>query len=134
MQLDSALLAGAGGGVCGGEYHTDISVCRSHHGLVQGKGRLNLPYTAENDPGVISVAEIYNYMRYFNYKTIVMGEQFMLQLLNQFQLKFFKSKYIVDNSQIIVLGASFRDVDEIYALAGCDRLTIAPALLKELHK
>lgn len=32
----------------------------------------------------------------------------------------------------IVMGASFRNMDEILALAGCDRLTIAPALLKEL--
>ncbi|KAH9260199.1 transaldolase [Batrachochytrium salamandrivorans] len=32
----------------------------------------------------------------------------------------------------IVMGASFRNVDEILELAGCDRLTIAPSLLKEL--
>jgi transaldolase len=32
----------------------------------------------------------------------------------------------------IVMGASFRNVDEIIALAGCDRLTISPALLQEL--
>lgn len=32
----------------------------------------------------------------------------------------------------IVMGASFRNVAEITELAGCDRLTIAPALLKEL--
>lgn len=32
----------------------------------------------------------------------------------------------------IVMGASFRNMGEILALAGCDRLTIAPALLKEL--
>ncbi len=31
-----------------------------------------------------------------------------------------------------VMGASFRNVGEIEALAGCDRLTIAPELLKEL--
>jgi transaldolase len=31
-----------------------------------------------------------------------------------------------------VMGASFRNAGEIEALAGCDRLTIAPALLKEL--
>lgn len=34
----------------------------------------------------------------------------------------------------IVMGASFRNVGEIYALAGCDRLTIAPALLDELQQ
>jgi transaldolase len=32
----------------------------------------------------------------------------------------------------IVMGASFRNVDEITELAGCDRLTIAPALLDKL--
>jgi transaldolase len=32
----------------------------------------------------------------------------------------------------IVMGASFRNTGEIEALAGCDRLTISPALLKEL--
>ncbi len=32
----------------------------------------------------------------------------------------------------VVMGASFRNVGEIEALAGCDRLTISPALLDEL--
>ena len=32
----------------------------------------------------------------------------------------------------VVMGASFRNVDQIKALAGCDRLTIAPKLLEEL--
>lgn len=31
------------------------------------------------------------------------------------------------------VGASFRNIGEITALAGCDRLTIAPALLEELR-
>ncbi|MEJ2386636.1 MAG: transaldolase family protein, partial [Chromatiaceae bacterium] len=31
-----------------------------------------------------------------------------------------------------VMGASFRNIDEILELAGCDYLTIAPALLGEL--
>lgn len=34
----------------------------------------------------------------------------------------------------IVMGASFRNVGEILELAGCDRLTIAPALLEQLSK
>jgi transaldolase len=34
----------------------------------------------------------------------------------------------------IVMGASFRNVAEITELAGCDRLTIAPTLLKELSE
>ncbi len=32
----------------------------------------------------------------------------------------------------VVMGASFRNTGEILALAGCDRLTISPALLEEL--
>mmetsp|Transcript_18593 Transcript_18593/g.27457 ORF Transcript_18593/g.27457 Transcript_18593/m.27457 type:complete len:336 (+) Transcript_18593:50-1057(+) len=32
----------------------------------------------------------------------------------------------------IVMGASFRNTDEIIALAGCDRLTISPSLLQKL--
>ena len=31
-----------------------------------------------------------------------------------------------------VMGASFRRIEQIQALAGCDRLTISPALLDEL--
>lgn len=34
----------------------------------------------------------------------------------------------------VVMGASFRNVGEITELAGCDRLTIAPTLLKELQE
>jgi len=34
----------------------------------------------------------------------------------------------------IVMGASFRSAGEVEALAGCDRLTISPALLEELSK
>ena len=33
----------------------------------------------------------------------------------------------------VVMGASFRNVDQIKALAGCDNLTIAPKLLDELE-
>jgi transaldolase len=32
------------------------------------------------------------------------------------------------------MGASFRTADQVLALAGCDRLTISPALLEELEK
>lgn len=35
--------------------------------------------------------------------------------------------------QTIIMGASFRTVEQILALAGCDRLTISPALLEELY-
>lgn len=58
-------------------------------------------WTADQDPGVVSVKEIYNYYKKFGYKTEVMG-------------------------------ASFRNADEILELAGCDLLTISPELLKEL--
>lgn len=58
-------------------------------------------YVAEEDPGVISVTEIYNYYKQHAYHTVVMG-------------------------------ASFRNLDEITELAGCDRLTISPNLMAEL--
>jgi transaldolase len=58
-------------------------------------------FPGTEDPGVISVTEIYNYYKSHGYKTVVMG-------------------------------ASFRNVDEILCLAGCDRLTISPQLLEEL--
>lgn len=60
-------------------------------------------YTAETDPGVLSVRRIYQYYKAYGYATVVMG-------------------------------ASFRNTGEIEALAGCDRLTIAPALLEQLQK
>lgn len=60
-------------------------------------------YTAETDPGVLSVRTIYAYYKAHGHHTVVMG-------------------------------ASFRNVGEIEALAGCDRLTIAPALLDQLAK
>ncbi|XP_037947616.1 probable transaldolase isoform X2 [Teleopsis dalmanni] len=59
-------------------------------------------YDSTNDPGVISVSNIYNYYKKFNYNTVVMG-------------------------------ASFRNIGEVKALAGCDLLTISPSLLEELE-
>ncbi len=59
-------------------------------------------YLPAQDPGVLSVTEIYNYYKHFDYKTQIMG-------------------------------ASFRNADEILELAGCDLLTIAPKLLQELQ-
>ncbi|HEY3328234.1 MAG TPA: transaldolase [Novimethylophilus sp.] len=59
-------------------------------------------YTAETDPGVVSVRSIYQYYKEHGYKTTVMG-------------------------------ASFRNIGEIIALAGVDRLTISPVLLEELQ-
>lgn len=61
----------------------------------------NKSYAPDDDPGVVSVTQIYNYYKKFNYKTVVMG-------------------------------ASFRNIGEIKALAGCDLLTISPKLLGEL--
>ena len=54
------------------------------------------------DPGVVSVRTIWQYLRHFGYATEVMG-------------------------------ASFRNTGQIVALAGCDLLTISPALLAELE-
>ena len=59
-------------------------------------------YLAEDDPGVQSVTQIYNYYKSHNYPTVVMG-------------------------------ASFRNIDEILELAGCDLLTISPDLMEELR-
>lgn len=59
-------------------------------------------YLPEEDPGVISVHQIYNYFKKYDYQTQVMG-------------------------------ASFRNALEILELAGCDLLTISPALLEELQ-
>jgi transaldolase len=55
-----------------------------------------------NDPGVKSVAQIYEYYKKFDIDTEVMG-------------------------------ASFRSVGQILALAGCDLLTISPELLAQLQ-
>ncbi len=38
------------------------------------------------------------------------------------------------HDETIVMGASFRRTEQILALTGCDRLTIAPNLLKELQE
>jgi len=43
---------------------------------------------------------------------------------------FYKSK----GYKTVVMGASFRNIDEIRQLAGCDRLTISPGLLDKLEK
>lgn len=43
---------------------------------------------------------------------------------------YYKSK----GYKTVVMGASFRNIDEIRQLAGCDRLTISPQLLDELSK
>ena len=40
--------------------------------------------------------------------------------------------YKSNNIPTVVMGASFRNTDQIKALAGCDNLTISPALLEEL--
>lgn len=58
-------------------------------------------FTADDDPGVLSVRRIHEY-----YKANGIGT--------------------------IIMGASFRNIGEIEELAGCDRLTISPALLDQL--
>jgi transaldolase len=63
-------------------------------------GRDSFP--GPEDPGVISVSNIYNYYKTYGYHTEVMG-------------------------------ASFRNIDEIIQLAGCDLLTISPALMEQLR-
>jgi transaldolase len=53
------------------------------------------------------------------------GVQSVMQIYNYYK-KF--------NYSTIVMGASFRNIGQIQALAGCDYLTISPALLKELQE
>jgi transaldolase len=65
------------------------------------RGGKDIP--ADEDPGVTSVARIYNYFKKYDFKTQVMG-------------------------------ASFRKVDQIVRLAGCDLLTISPDLLQQMEK
>lgn len=60
-------------------------------------------FDAENDPGVLSVRQVYRFFKQHDYATVVMA-------------------------------ASFRNIGEVLALAGCDRLTISPALLAELER
>lgn len=67
----------------------------------KARGKLE-NYSADQDPGVVSVRNIYHYFKQHNYNTIVMG-------------------------------ASFRTAEQIEQLAGCDNLTISPALLQELE-
>ncbi|ESS35544.1 transaldolase, partial [Toxoplasma gondii VEG] len=40
--------------------------------------------------------------------------------------------YKKHNYKTVVMAASFRNIGEIIALAGCDRVTVSPALLEEL--
>jgi transaldolase len=58
-------------------------------------------FAPAEDPGVISVANIFDYYKQHDYSTVVMG-------------------------------ASFRNTQEIEQLAGCDRLTISPGLMQDL--
>lgn len=67
------------------------------------KANPGVDYAPAEEPGVLSVAGIYQYFKQHGYQTVVMG-------------------------------ASFRNSGEILALAGCDRLTISPALLTELSE
>ena len=41
--------------------------------------------------------------------------------------------YKKHNYKTIIMGASFRNIQQILSLSGCDRLTISPFLLKELE-
>ncbi|WP_324732655.1 transaldolase [Pseudomonas paeninsulae] len=58
-------------------------------------------FSADSDPGVLSVRQIYRFFKQHDYPTVVMA-------------------------------ASFRNLEQVLALGGCDRLTISPALLAEL--
>ena len=66
------------------------------------KKRDGKDYEGADDPGVQSVARVFQYFKKYGYATEVMG-------------------------------ASFRNMGQIVALAGCDLLTISPDLLKQLQ-
>jgi transaldolase len=68
---------------------------------LKDRGVAHIP--GPEDPGVMSVREIFTYYKKFGYSTEIMG-------------------------------ASFRNTEEIVELAGCDLLTISPALLAELEE
>lgn len=68
---------------------------------LKDRGVAHIP--GPEDPGVMSVREIFTYYKKFGYSTEIMG-------------------------------ASFRNTEEIVELAGCDLLTISPALLTELEE
>ncbi len=65
------------------------------------KKSTGIDYSADEDPGVQSVKNIYYYYKKFGY-------------------------------DVQIMGASFRKMEQITALAGCDLLTISPELLDEL--
>ena len=48
-----------------------------------------------------------------------------------FYVKFYYKKF---DYKTVVMGASFRNTEEVLALAGCDLLTISPALLSQLDE
>jgi len=68
----------------------------------KAKENRQTPYPAQEDPGVLSIQQIYNYLKKYNYPTVVMG-------------------------------ASFRNKEQIIELAGCDLLTVSPQLLEQLQ-
>lgn len=81
-----------------GVYLVSPFVGRIYDWYVKNEGK---SYTAETDPGVASVRNIYAYYKAHDIKTVVMG-------------------------------ASFRNLGQIEALAGCDSLTISPNFLDAL--
>ncbi|GAA51382.1 transaldolase [Clonorchis sinensis] len=70
-------------------------------------------YGRMDDPGVQLVTSIYKYYKSHGYKTEVSGDC---------------------APSLGLPGASFRNVEQILGLVGCDLLTIAPNLLEELSK
>lgn len=71
------------------------------HKKAAGSAWVEDEHAGPNDPGVLSVRQIFNYYKRFGIRTEVMG-------------------------------ASFRNVSQVLALAGCDLLTISPELLAQL--
>jgi transaldolase len=67
----------------------------------RARDKRTTPFPPLEDPGVLSVSDIFRYLKTHHYPTVVMG-------------------------------ASFRSAAQVRALAGCDLLTVSPAILAEL--
>lgn len=101
-------------------------VGRIYDWYVAKKGQAE--FTRLDDPGVLSVTQIYNYYKKFGYKTEV---GFCLHFPSH-RMQIFHSLSCVIFLFLKIMGASFRNVNQILGLVGCDLLTISPSLLQSL--
>lgn len=72
------------------------------------------------------VGRIHDWYKQHNNRAIDNADPGVISVKNIYD--YYKS----NNYKTIIMGASFRNTQQIEALAGCDKLTISPALLAEL--